>query len=436
MADAQADEDRQGGLAAAALTIAWLILSTGLPKLAVDRLVGENLLPSWPLFAGFYVLAAFALRHRIARLPIGRADLVLIATLIGLPIVSSLWSVDRSTSLQHGMMFLAAALVALALAAAPDHAAMRALARASIITPLLSFSAIVLAPEIGLEQDGPWTGAWRGLQEQKNSLGAVSALSSLLLLAALLRGNVLARGALVFGIVANLGLLLGAQSTTAMIVFALGAAVLVLPRRLLGRAAFGLPAVTIALLAAVVLLPELTQSLLDLGSRSVGKDATLSNRLPIWNILLPHAQQRPWLGYGFDAFWAPAIFPLVEFAKALNFVPSTAHNGFLETALSLGSVGLLVLLALLGRMAVNGARGLDREATQATSRLALAVLVMAIGLNLTESAFLARNDRIAVTLLWLALVAARRAEPPAAVAASDEPADECPAPPPPRLRTV
>ena len=134
MADAHADEDRQGSLAAAALTIAWLILSTGLPKLAVDRLVGENLLPSWPLFAGFYVLAAFALRHRIARLPIGRADLVLIATLIGLPIVSSLWSVDRSTSLQHGMMFLAAALVALALAAAPDHAAMRALARASIIT--------------------------------------------------------------------------------------------------------------------------------------------------------------------------------------------------------------------------------------------------------------------------------------------------------------
>ena len=426
-------------MAAAALAIALLVLSTGLPKLLVDGVFGENVLPSWPGYVLADACAVAAVRHRIARIPIARADLASIALLICLPIASAAWSVDHSTTVQHGMMFTAGAVVAFALAAVPDAVALRALARASILTAVLGFAVILLLPEVGLEQSGPLAGSWRGLQEQKNGLGSVSAFSCLVLLAALLQGRVLAQGWLLFGIAVNLALLFGAQSTTSVVVFVVSAAVLVLPRRLLSVVAISLPILALALLAAFILLPEATQPLLDLGTRSVGKDATLSNRLPIWAVLLPHAMQRPWLGFGFDAFWAPAIFPEVEFGKALNFVPSTAHNGYLETVLSIGLIGLAVLLAVLGRMAFNVAHGLRGSLDRPIDRVALAVLVMMMGLNLTESGFLARNDRLAVTLLWLAIAVARKEAPAFDPPPEPEPEREPEVPepaPPARIRTT
>jgi O-antigen ligase len=64
----------------------------------------------------------------------------------------------------------------------------------------------------------------------------------------------------------------------------------------------------------------------------------------LWAILLPVIANRPILGYGYAAFWAglkPEV--LTVWIAAGRLVP-VADNGYIDLALSLGAVGVCVLL--------------------------------------------------------------------------------------------
>ena len=69
----------------------------------------------------------------------------------------------------------------------------------------------------------------------------------------------------------------------------------------------------------------------------------MSGRTLLWTALL-EMDTNPILGTGFESFW------LGERPKALEgiffFIPNEAHNGYLETYLTLGSIGLLLLIGL------------------------------------------------------------------------------------------
>lgn len=62
----------------------------------------------------------------------------------------------------------------------------------------------------------------------------------------------------------------------------------------------------------------------------------------MWILCFAMALRRPWLGYGFNAFWQGREGPSARIARALDFTALHAHNGFLEILLDLGLVGLLV----------------------------------------------------------------------------------------------
>jgi len=75
--------------------------------------------------------------------------------------------------------------------------------------------------------------------------------------------------------------------------------------------------------------------------------ATFTGRLPVWEASLQLAAERPLLGYGYSAFGSPEMIP--AFAEASGWVPTSAHSGYVDTILSLGLVGLaLLVLVLLG----------------------------------------------------------------------------------------
>jgi len=69
---------------------------------------------------------------------------------------------------------------------------------------------------------------------------------------------------------------------------------------------------------------------------------TLSGRLPLWQALLRYAGQRPYVGYGFGAFWGPSRF--AEVFAATQWHAVVAHNGFLDEILATGLVGLALQL--------------------------------------------------------------------------------------------
>ena len=77
--------------------------------------------------------------------------------------------------------------------------------------------------------------------------------------------------------------------------------------------------------------------------QSLGRDTTLTTRIDVWPILIAH-QDNPLGGAGFNTFWAGRR--LVELGERVGGIIQ-AHNGYLETYLNGGWVGIGLLVILL-----------------------------------------------------------------------------------------
>jgi O-antigen ligase len=99
------------------------------------------------------------------------------------------------------------------------------------------------------------------------------------------------------------------------------------------------------MLAAVILVAaaELTSGISGSLSKTLGRGSSLSGRTELWTRLLG-LDTNPILGTGFESFW------LGERPRQLEglfyFIPNEAHNGYLETYLTLGLVGVFLMVGL------------------------------------------------------------------------------------------
>ena len=193
-------------------------------------------------------------------------------------------------------------------------------------------------------------GTARGLFTHKNTLGSRGALLFVVGLALLLAGwrpivTLAALPAAVMAVILSKSAagmaLLAIAMVTVPIAFALrGSAVQVLLRTALVLA-------VLSALAFLIVLFRIDPVLAALDA--LGRDATLTGRLLLWDVALEHMADRPLLGAGLDAFWAAGVdwrtlLVLDELGDVLNF-----HNTFLEVGVQLGWAGLVVAgLSLFG----------------------------------------------------------------------------------------
>ena len=98
-------------------------------------------------------------------------------------------------------------------------------------------------------------------------------------------------------------------------------------------------------MAALVLLvvAEVTFGLSGHMSESLGRGSELSGRTVLWRELLG-LHTNPILGTGFESFWLGER--LQQLKGLFFFIPNEAHNGYLETYLTLGLVGVFLLVGL------------------------------------------------------------------------------------------
>src|SRR5258708_23523991 len=91
----------------------------------------------------------------------------------------------------------------------------------------------------------------------------------------------------------------------------------------------------------------------------------------------------PWLGTGFESFW---LGQRAEYLwNKYSFHPNQAHNGYIETYINLGWIGVGLLISLV----VSGYRNIlrmDRE-EETVGSLRLAFFLVALVYNITEAAF-------------------------------------------------
>jgi exopolysaccharide production protein ExoQ len=102
----------------------------------------------------------------------------------------------------------------------------------------------------------------------------------------------------------------------------------------------------VALLAiAGLVLPYLIPLVLE----SLGKDADLSGRVPLWASAMVSILKRPLLGYGYAAFWTGLKGESLNIFMSTHFEIYQAQNGLLEVWLELGLAGVVLVLLTLAK---------------------------------------------------------------------------------------
>jgi len=116
--------------------------------------------------------------------------------------------------------------------------------------------------------------------------------------------------------------------------------------------------------------------------KMLGRDATLTGRTELWTDLWKMGTN-PIIGTGFESFWLGDR--LQDLWVRHPWRPNQAHNGYLETYLNLGIVGLFFMISLFLSTFWRASSGLIDDYDM--NRLRLAFLGAMIVYNWTEGAF-------------------------------------------------
>ena len=106
-------------------------------------------------------------------------------------------------------------------------------------------------------------------------------------------------------------------------------------------------------------------------------DSSFTGRQIIWDFANYEIARRPLLGWGYQSFWlvGPDAPSIVDAPGWIKEMPS-AHNGYLDTMLEMGYIGLaLLVIFIIATLHVIG-RAADRDPARAWSVLSLALFIM------------------------------------------------------------
>jgi O-antigen ligase len=363
-----------------------------------DKLRVATLLPIFLLAIGILLARWSSAFRAAARNP----SVILLFALAG---SSYLWSEAPQLTLWRAAILFGTSVfgVYLAVRFSPKEL-LRLLAFAFGIIAVLSLLYVLFLPQYGISDLHP--GAWEGIFYHKNALGLYAALgTAVFALVAWDPGPgrwVAALGTGLCGV-----LVLFSRSSTGLVLVLAVLPLLPLGETMRRRSSF---IVALAPLAMVLLggaaIWALENQAAILGW--LGKGPTLSGRTALWTVLLEAVGRRPWLGYGYNAFWVGWGGESAEVWSAVGWDPAHAHNGLLDLALQLGVIGVLTFIAGFALAVVRALRAL-RRSDSADGIWPMAFLVIFLLVNLTESSLL-RHDSL-IWALYVATVSASLPQP-------------------------
>ncbi len=155
----------------------------------------------------------------------------------------------------------------------------------------------------------------------------------------------------------------------------------------------------VVLLVVVVSLYSVLDTTLDLKNLvigTLGRDPTLTTRVPIWNTL-NEMVVNPIVGAGYQSFWAGDRLELIW--ERIEVHITQAHNGFLEQYLNLGYIGV----AFIGIIILSGLLKVKRQLKfdYPSAMLKLCFILIAVLYNYTEASFYGINNMWLLTLFGI-----------------------------------
>jgi exopolysaccharide production protein ExoQ len=304
--------------------------------------------------------------------------------------ISIAWSDFPFIALKRWIKILGHPIMALIVLTEPDpkEALVRLMKRCAYVVIPVSILFIKYYPDLG-RGFSPWGGATStGITTNKNMLGADCLILGYFFFWYLLqvwqterstwrRKELWLIAGFLIGIWWNFS---QAHSATSLTCLLIGGVVVVF----VGMRSVNKNLIGAYLVVALVLVvaAELAFGISGRFSESLGRDSTLTGRTTLWTALL-NMDTNPILGTGFESFWLGER-PL-RLEGIFFFIPNEAHNGYLETYLTLGLVGLLLLIGLFVATFWKIRAELFRNFEMARYRLGF--LVALILYNWTEAAF-------------------------------------------------
>jgi O-antigen ligase len=325
------------------LAVFALLLFSGGWELPV---VGENATESGSTILRVAYLPAYAAGFVLIALRPGAALRVLIRqpfllAVLAIAVASLFWSVNPDQTVRRCFALVCTTLGGVALAARFRWPRLAEVMGATFAVLIVACFVVCLAvPRIGVMTE-LFPGAWRGLWREKNGLGGIMAFGFCILSAAALLNPRRARLWWTFaGLAVVLVLMSTSKTSLVSLMLGVGAIGFVLVARrgpAAGAAATWVGVTGVVLLTAFILFAA------DVFFAILGKDATLTGRTKIWAAVMREVQDRPWLGYGYQAVWGDKSGwgPFAWISKNAGFQAQHAHNSWLEQWLGMGLVGLI-----------------------------------------------------------------------------------------------
>lgn len=408
----------------------------GVPLLGGGDATDGSVIDRW-FYLILAVIGAWNLsRRRIDWRAILRENAWLVA-LFAFMFLSVVWSDFPWVSFKRFIKSISAVVMVLVVLTEDDpFIAIRAILRrcAYLFVPL-SIITIRYFRDVGVQFD--WFGtdvSWVGLAPSKNTLGQIAMASALCFVWEIVRNREEKHGwpAVDYLYLAmSLYLLKGsdaAVSVTSVSVFAFGLLIftgLRLLRNKLYKVRWFLALLcllifgTLTMLIVHTLSPFPQDSILGFVIRTMGRDTTLSGRTDIWSDMLNIASKNPLLGVGFGGFWIGRLAN-IPWNATMTWVLGEGHNGYLDTYLQIGWIGILLLFAVILAACPRIVRSFAENFEYGCFRMTFFVIILFV--NITETTFL-RGDHALWFLFLLAILsvpAAQRAKPARASSHVDE----------------
>ncbi|PVM88360.1 O-antigen ligase family protein [Caulobacter endophyticus] len=273
-----------------------------------------------------------------------------LAALVVLSVLSVLWSGDIGPVFRRAVAHTLTIVFCLYLATRyTAHEFLSRLLVAFCIGTCASVIVCIVAPNIGVTNGSINNGAWFGVYGHKAVAGRVCAIAAFV---ALLHKptNSTMRWVKLAAVVSTAILCIMTQSRASWLLVIWGAAS-ALAVRFLRTERLSVSLRIMIVLTLVVLFGAVGALTFNELMLAFGRDATLSGRTSLWSAAIHVAgDENPWFGSGYRAFWlGPDVDKIRVYLTGWARMPAHAHNGYLDTWLELGWVGLCLLVIFMLR---------------------------------------------------------------------------------------